>query len=112
MAFRKKWFRWRAVKNDEGYEVVFTEKFIRGQKVKYSGPKRALTVVAESVMVGPNRKWGLHFALLDQYLQNWDDGTVTTAAERDAIRARLIEALKFMGVLHSVDLPNKFFASS
>jgi hypothetical protein len=86
MGLHKQWFR-KVVRSDDGYEIAFAEKVNRVQKVRYSEGTRSLTTIGEPVLTSPERKWGLHFALADKYLDRWDDGTRTTTAERDAIRA-------------------------
>jgi hypothetical protein len=104
MGFHRKWFSWKAVRNDEGYEVGFVGTYKGGRRVKYSIGDRALTVLAEpaKVEVGTNTwRLGLHFALDDRYLAKWDDGSPTTAEERASIRGRIHAALEYMGVLHS-----------
>jgi len=102
MGFHRKWFRWRAVRDDSGYEVAFVGMDRRARKVKYSDGKRSITVAGEPVKVSEKR-WGLHFALQDRYLGKWDDGSETTHEERETVRNRFRGALEYMRVRYTLD---------
>jgi hypothetical protein len=108
MAFHRKWFRWRAVRNDDGYEVAFVGGgYMRGFEIRYSGREGSRTVIGETARVstsGGKFKRGLHLALEDHSLAKWDDGSETTAEEREAIRTRIHASLEYMGIPHTMDL--------
>jgi hypothetical protein len=107
MGFHRKWLRWRAVQHDEGYEVAFVRAANRVRKVRYSDALKSLTIGGEPVVMPGGkgkRRWGLHFALQDRYLQKWDNGSETTAAEREVIRTRIRASLEYMHVPYTIDV--------
>jgi hypothetical protein len=46
---------------------------------------------------------GLHFALQDRYLAKWDDGSATSAEDRETVRNRLRAALEYMRIRYTFD---------
>ncbi|PYV63192.1 MAG: hypothetical protein DMG95_07600 [Acidobacteria bacterium] len=66
-------------------------------------PKEALYACQLSG-VSPSLANSVSFFSVRRSGEVWDDGTRTTTAERDAIRARLAAALDFLGVKHTVHL--------
>jgi len=96
-AFHRKLWRFRAVRNDAGFEVEF-----KGMvRVRYSEPGRSVTFCAEPAVIEQGKFKGRHGWLVAiSRPTKWDDGTQLSETERVLIQERSKDALEFMGVPH------------
>jgi hypothetical protein len=95
--FHRKFLRFRAVRNDAGFEVEFKGM----QRVHYAEAGRSVTFWAEpAILVHGEFKGRRGWLVAISTPSNWDDGTPLSEAERKLIQERSRDALKFMGVPH------------
>jgi hypothetical protein len=96
-SFHRKFFRPGAVRNSAGFEVEYKGLFT----VRYSEPGRAATFAADQAILEYGDYKGQRGRIVAiSKLDNWDDGTPLSEAERKLIRERTEDGLKFIGAPH------------